>query len=476
MAWSETDAALFAAVLGRDAAHHLATTPPHLDGPAASAPELQARLQDLVERGGAWTYGIFWQESRSGAGAGRAVLGWGDGHCRDAGAGAPAPHDDAERSVARKRALLRLHALYGGGDDEGADYALRLDRVTAAEMYFLASMYFSFPEGAGGPGHALASGRHAWATVDPHPRGPGAGGEAAAPGWYVRASLAQSAGLRTVVFLPCKGGVLELGSVVPVRETPETVRAIQTALAVTPPAREECMRIFGKDLSPSGRTPRSGDNWAPQLGAQATASKEAAAARPKAPEPPRSIDFTKPGKPEQQAGGGEERRPRKRGRKPANGREEPLNHVEAERQRREKLNQRFYALRAVVPKISKMDKASLLSDAIAYIQELEDRLHRGGGGGGACSAARAESPAVEVKAMQDEVVLRVTTPLYAHPVSRVFHAIRDAQLSVAASDVAVADDAVTHTLVLRSAGPEQLTAETVLAAMSRGMTSATPSP
>ena len=34
------------------------------------------------------------------------------------------------------------------------------------------------------------------------------------------------------------------------------------------------------------------------------------------------------------------KRPQKRGRKPANGREEPLNHVEAERQRREKLNQR----------------------------------------------------------------------------------------------------------------------------------------
>ncbi len=49
--------------------------------------------------------------------------------------------------------------------------------------------------------------------------------------------------------------------------------------------------------------------------------------------------------------------PRKRGRKPANDREEPLNHVQAERQRREKLNQRFYALRAVVPNVSKVLKS-----------------------------------------------------------------------------------------------------------------------
>ncbi|KAK9080376.1 hypothetical protein SSX86_000134 [Deinandra increscens subsp. villosa] len=72
--------------------------------------------------------------------------------------------------------------------------------------------------------------------------------------------------------------------------------------------------------------------------------------------------------------GSPEKLPRKRGRKPANGRDEPLNHVEAERQRREKLNQKFYALRAIVPNVSKMDKASLLGDAITYINDLKSKV------------------------------------------------------------------------------------------------------
>ncbi|XP_010456175.2 PREDICTED: transcription factor bHLH14-like [Camelina sativa] len=52
-----------------------------------------------------------------------------------------------------------------------------------------------------------------------------------------------------------------------------------------------------------------------------------------------------------------------------------FSHVEAERQRREKLNHRFYALRAVVPNVSGMDKASLLSDAVSYIQSLKTRIN-----------------------------------------------------------------------------------------------------
>ncbi|KAI3852120.1 hypothetical protein MKW98_020119 [Papaver atlanticum] len=48
-------------------------------------------------------------------------------------------------------------------------------------------------------------------------------------------------------------------------------------------------------------------------------------------------------------------------------------HIVSERNRRKKLNDSLFALRAVVPNISKMDKASTIKDATEYIEELHEQ-------------------------------------------------------------------------------------------------------
>ncbi|RWW17009.1 hypothetical protein GW17_00019086 [Ensete ventricosum] len=52
-------------------------------------------------------------------------------------------------------------------------------------------------------------------------------------------------------------------------------------------------------------------------------------------------------------------------------------HIIAERNRREKLNQKFIALSAIIPGLKKVpsaDKASVLGDAVLYVKELEARV------------------------------------------------------------------------------------------------------
>ncbi|KAF3325141.1 Transcription factor bHLH25 [Carex littledalei] len=49
-------------------------------------------------------------------------------------------------------------------------------------------------------------------------------------------------------------------------------------------------------------------------------------------------------------------------------------HVMAERKRREKLTQRFIALSSLVPGLTRMDKASVLNDAIKYVKTLQEKV------------------------------------------------------------------------------------------------------
>ncbi|KAH0697376.1 hypothetical protein KY290_015246 [Solanum tuberosum] len=49
-------------------------------------------------------------------------------------------------------------------------------------------------------------------------------------------------------------------------------------------------------------------------------------------------------------------------------------HVLAERKRRERLTQRFIALSTLIPNLKKLDKATVLGDAIQYIKQLEEQV------------------------------------------------------------------------------------------------------
>ncbi|RLM85279.1 transcription factor MYC2-like [Panicum miliaceum] len=138
---------------------------------------------------------------------------------------------------------------------------------------------------------------------------------------------------------------------------------------------------------------------------------------------------------------------KRRGRKPGPRSEGPtVSHVEAERQRREKLNRRFCDLRAAVPTVSRMDKASLLADAAAYIAELRSRVARLEAESRRPAAARWEpvvaascvppgapghgDEAVEVRMLGPDAASVSATSAAPHAAARLMGALRSLELHV----------------------------------------------
>ncbi|XP_028782687.1 transcription factor bHLH18-like [Neltuma alba] len=63
-----------------------------------------------------------------------------------------------------------------------------------------------------------------------------------------------------------------------------------------------------------------------------------------------------------------------RGKKKARSGAGAMDHILAERRRRQELTEKFIALSATIPGLKKIDKASILSEAISYVKRLQERV------------------------------------------------------------------------------------------------------
>lgn len=474
----EEDKALVEGVLGNEAFEFLVWSASNSVLSEFAVPSgdlgLQQNLCKVLE-GSNWNYGIFWQVCSSKSG--KSALVWGDGHCRECKGGEG--EDVKSDSDNKKRVLDKLHACFRGSEED--NYAAKFDAVSDMEMFYLTSMFYSFPfDKASSPSQSFNSSRSIWVSDM----------KSSLEHYQSRSFLAKLARLETVVFVPLKSGVVELGSNKAIAEDQNLIQMVKSLFGKYHAVRAKVMpKIFGQDLSLGGaKSSTISINFSPKveedlcypsdpyelqtLGSNQVYGNSSNGHRSNDSEsklfPQMNQVFLgglnsqalEQGKDDPLLQG-DDRKPRKRGRKPANGREEPLNHVEAERQRREKLNQRFYALRAVVPNISKMDKASLLGDAISYITDLQSRIRilETENDMGNSKQQHCAIPEIEFHTTQENAVVRASCPLDAHPVAGVIKTLREHEVVTHDSSVSTNDSGeIVHTFSIRTqaGGAEQL--------------------
>lgn len=423
---------------------------------------LQQRLQLMLQTQPplcCWSYAIFWQLLNHDDG--RLLLAWGDGHFQGSTNLTP-----ASLSLSHRRKLLH--------PNPNTTTPPRPDATADAEWFYLMSLTRSFSAGDGIPGKALSTGSLVWLT----------GARELELYKCDRTKEAELHGIRTLVCIPTGDGVLELGSCDVIPENWGLVQRAQSLfgsdllLPKHPPPPPFQLHQDRSDISFADIGLIAGvqeNDFAPQDDHEKKVEKK--------PETPfgSSSYLVESGHSDSDspfmavAATTEKRTPKKRGRKPGLGRDMPLNHVEAERQRREKLNHRFYALRAVVPNVSRMDKASLLSDAVSYINELKSKMgdlesqlqreskkvkqevtdatdnlstttsvdHSSPSG---CCGSSLE---VEVKIVGCDAMIRVQSEDANYPSARLMGAMRDLELHIHHASMSKVNDLMLQDVVVR---------------------------
>ncbi|GLT84838.1 hypothetical protein SLE2022_030500 [Rubroshorea leprosula] len=448
---------------------------------------IQQKLQFVIQsQPDWWAYAIFWQTSNDDHG--RIILGWGDGHfqgSKDASPKLSASVVDIPGINSERRKVMKgIQALIGENHEidmsmmDGGD-------VTDAEWFYIMSLTRSFSAGDGIPGKALSTGSLVWLT----------GAHELQFYNCERAREAQIHGIETIVCIPTSCGVVELGSLEIIRENWGLVQQVKSMFESDLIGLVPKQSNLNPNLTPTPIQFLDRNISFADIGIIAGVEEEDATHEDRTKENHTHLkkESIKPGQPcyvdsEHSdsdcplgaANNIEKRTPKKRGRKPGLGRETPLNHVEAERQRREKLNHRFYALRAVVPNVSRMDKASLLSDAVSYInelkvkiEELESQLQReskkvkvemtdttdnlstttsvdqtrpSNSSGGSSSNSSLE---VETKIVGNDAMIRVQSENANYPGARLMGALRDLELKVHHASMSCVNELMLQDVVVR---------------------------
>lgn len=451
---------------------------------------LQKRLNAVLSgTHEAWTYAIFWKPSYYDF-SGESVLKWGDGIYKGEDGdslrrrGKTTADKDHRSKVLRELSSMISGEAFPVMNDDGDDDDVE---VTDTEWFYLVSMTSSFGNGSGLAGKTFATYKPVWVTGSEQIYGSGCD----------RAKQGGDLGLQTIVYIPSGNGVLELGSTEQIRQNSDLINKIRflfnfegskdfsgapTSIQVenvrcssidnlNPNPDPDLSLVFphiqnNLNFSTASTSARDFSGEILSFGNDVKRSLE---------DPNRNSYSCQIQSEEGKISAGGEKidhcnvddskvvpettRAKKRGRKPAHGREEPLSHVEAERLRREKLNQRFYALRAVVPNVSKMDKTSLLEDTIRYIKELKSKAENAESEKNAIqiqlnklkeeikgrrnAISRVGENAISeihVKIMGCDAMIRVESSKRNHPGARLMNALMDLEVEVNHASISVIND------------------------------------